>query len=36
MAGIYYPEGYGDAEVDHTVNRKALREILTGKWPLPM
>lgn len=32
----YYPEGYGDVENDHTVNRKALREILTGERPLPM
>lgn len=32
----YYPEGYGDIEDDNTVNRKALREILTGKRSLPM
>lgn len=32
----YYPEGYGDVENDQTVNRKALREILTGQRPLPM
>lgn len=32
----YFPEGYGDMEDDHTVNRKALREVLTGKRPLPM
>ncbi len=32
----YYPEGYGDVEDDYTANRKALREILTGKRPLKM
>ena len=32
----YFPEGYGDIENDQTVNRKALREILTGQRPLQM
>lgn len=32
----YYPEGYGDIEDDHTANRKALRDILTGKSALSM
>jgi hypothetical protein len=32
----YFPEGYGDLENDQTVNRKALREILTGQRSLPM
>ena len=30
----YFPEGYGDLENDQIVNRKALREILTGQRPL--
>lgn len=32
----YFPEGYGDYELDQTVIRKSLVEILSGKRPLPI